>query len=71
VRRKPRVRATVYYSGSRGHGKKLWAYSYEEIAEAAGTTVGAVRQAASLGQYDPSDLGSVSRWIEHRNPSGE
>lgn len=68
VRRRGRsaVRATVIYGGSRGHGKKLWAYSYDEIAYAAGATVGAVRQAAYVGEFDPGDLGSVVDWVARR-----
>lgn len=66
----PAVRATVIYGGSRGHGKKLWAYSYDEVAQAAGTTVAATRQAAHAGEFDPGDLGSVVEWVSKRRSKG-
>jgi hypothetical protein len=59
-------RITAIYGGARGHGKKVWGYSYTEIAQAAGTTEGAVRIAVHEGRLDPSDLTSVVAWIAKR-----
>lgn len=66
-RRKGGQRITVIYDGARGHGRKVWGYSYTEIARAAGTTEGAVRVAVHEGRFDPSDLSSVVDWIARRN----
>lgn len=65
-RGKTSVRATIIYGGSRGHGKKLWAYSYEEIAEAAETSNAAVRQAVYKKEFDPARLDSIVNWIIRR-----
>lgn len=59
-------RITAIYEGARGHGKKVWGYSYTEIAQAAGTTEGAVRIAVYEGRLDPSNLSSVVEWISKR-----
>lgn len=59
-------RITAIYSGSRGHGRKVWGYSYEDIAKAAGMQPDSVRVAASRGKFDPSDLASVVEFISER-----
>lgn len=65
-RRRKGQRITVIYDGDRGHGRKVWGYSYTDIAQAAGTTEGAVRVAVYEGRLDPSDLASVVDWIARR-----
>ena len=60
------ARLTVIYGGARGHGRKVWGYSYAEIARAAGTSEGAVRVAVCAGKLDPANLASVIAWVNKR-----
>ena len=41
-------------------------WSYQLVAEAAGVTIGAVKQAVRRGRLDMDDLGSVIDWASAR-----
>ena len=51
--------------GARGR-RLLFAFSYEDIAIAAGVTVETVRTAVSKRLFDPSDIVSLTAWIADR-----
>mgnify|MGYP000998676018 CR=1 FL=1 len=64
--RDPRQRPT-----HRERGPKRWprarpGWSYQLVAEAAGVTIGAVKQAVRRGRLDMDDLGSVIDWASAR-----
>lgn len=70
-RRTVRVQTADATPGGTERGKAgtptLVAYGYGWIAEQAKTTPGAVRTAASRGQFDLLDPRSVCRWLDRRD----
>ena len=47
----------------REKARKVFPYTYEDIAEAVGLTTGYIRSAARRGKFDPRDLRSLSRYV--------
>lgn len=43
---------------------KLWAFGFAEMAALVGKSEQAVRLDVCRGRVDPSDLGSLLRWVE-------
>jgi hypothetical protein len=48
---------------------RLFGYGYGHIAELAGCSVAAARDAAADGQYDPADMRDVVRWADGKRES--
>jgi uncharacterized protein YjcR len=50
----------------KGRSPTRFSFTYEDIADAYGCSVAAVRKHAQRGKFDPSDLVSVLEFIQHR-----
>lgn len=50
----------------RPRGPRRFAFTYQDIADAAGRSVWAVKRAVYRGKLDPRDLSSVVEWVARR-----
>ena len=55
----------------KGRSPTKFSFTYEDLADASGCSIAAVRKHAQRGNFDPSDLISVLEFLQQRLRKGE